>query len=230
MNIRGSIMKNKSKIKLHRHHEDQYIDEIKIRLVPRFKTSGLSGDEWRISAVMEFYRKGNKVYENCFNNMSTACSALPWFWKVADEGTDWKMVPDEIERKLCQQPGCSEPAVKFYEYKEFQISKQERNMKTPGSWEPKNIWFCKRHAHRGDSDLEDNDNNYMVLGEGNSQSSPVDEKDVAQSQLVVMEIKPPTKSCFPSHCPKCNNVMRFCAETKKAFCTNTYCKYEFYPE
>lgn len=36
----------------------QACDEIRIYTVPRYKTSGLSGDEWRISAVTEFYRKG----------------------------------------------------------------------------------------------------------------------------------------------------------------------------
>ncbi len=36
----------------------QAFDEVRIRTVPRWKESGLSGDEWRISATVEFWRKG----------------------------------------------------------------------------------------------------------------------------------------------------------------------------
>gem|GEM_PF-6705725 len=37
----------------------QAFDEIRIVTVPRYKTSGLSGDEWRISAMIQFFAKVN---------------------------------------------------------------------------------------------------------------------------------------------------------------------------
>ena len=40
------------------HHDDEWYDEIRVTTVPRFKTSGLSGDEWRRSAKVTFLRKG----------------------------------------------------------------------------------------------------------------------------------------------------------------------------
>jgi len=43
-------------------------DEIRIRTIPRYKTSGLSGDEWRISMVTEFLRKGKVVHETTAKN------------------------------------------------------------------------------------------------------------------------------------------------------------------
>lgn len=45
----------------------QAFDEIRIFTVPSYKTSGLSGDEWRISATVEFYRNGILRHtEECF--------------------------------------------------------------------------------------------------------------------------------------------------------------------
>ena len=51
---------------LHRHRDDDYLDRITVQattgahlvgyVVPRYKTSGLSGDEWRVSARMEVRR------------------------------------------------------------------------------------------------------------------------------------------------------------------------------
>lgn len=35
-----------------RHHDDEVIDRVSIDCVPRFKVSGLSGDEWRVSYVL----------------------------------------------------------------------------------------------------------------------------------------------------------------------------------
>ena len=36
----------------------QAFDEVRIVTVPRYKRSDLSGDEWRISAEIQFYRNG----------------------------------------------------------------------------------------------------------------------------------------------------------------------------
>lgn len=54
------------KMPLRRHHDDDYWDRITVRAAtgatftafirPRYKMSGLSGDEWRISAVVEIRR------------------------------------------------------------------------------------------------------------------------------------------------------------------------------
>jgi hypothetical protein len=50
-----------------RHHDDDYVDHIEIaaegiylcaHIVPRYKTSGLSGDEWRVRAQMDLFEEG----------------------------------------------------------------------------------------------------------------------------------------------------------------------------
>jgi hypothetical protein len=81
----GEKMKNKTPLR--RHHDDDYWDAVTIQsatganfrafIYPRYKTSGLSGDEWRISAIVEvrthpkeepaslgrLYHRMNKVFE-----------------------------------------------------------------------------------------------------------------------------------------------------------------------
>ena len=175
---------------LRRHDDDEYIDEIKISLVPRFKTSDMSGDEWRVSARMQFFRKGRQVWENSFGKLSTAVNALSWFFIVAPEGASGEFGPHlsrEEELKICQQPGCSEPSTRVYRFK------QVRDCPNGDVHPPKFDWeyvtaFCDRHAHRGDADLEDNDANYEVLGGGNSQASPVESRDVSPAQAVIMDL------------------------------------------
>ena len=57
--------------------EDEYIDEVSVKTIPRFKTSGLSGDVWRKSALVEFKRKGYVVWYAAFSDMETAVLAIP---------------------------------------------------------------------------------------------------------------------------------------------------------
>ncbi len=39
-------------------------DEIRLKVVPRYKTSGLSGDEWRTGVLIEFMFKGQVIEED----------------------------------------------------------------------------------------------------------------------------------------------------------------------
>ena len=48
----------------------QAFDEVRITTVPRYKMSGLSGDEWRISGKIQLLRKGKVVAEK-------GCEATP---------------------------------------------------------------------------------------------------------------------------------------------------------
>lgn len=66
---------------LRRHRDDDYVDHVEIQastgahlvgfMVPRYKTSGLSGDEWRVSAHLEARRhpKSGPVVERTFHRM-----------------------------------------------------------------------------------------------------------------------------------------------------------------
>lgn len=62
--VLNEAAKKPPKMPLRRHHDDDYWDRIdvsaegaslRVYIVPRYKTSGMSGDEWRISAVLDVF-------------------------------------------------------------------------------------------------------------------------------------------------------------------------------
>ena len=101
-----------------RHRDDDIIDEITMRVVPRYKTSGLSGDEWRVSTYVDLRRKGDVMFSRSYSDMETAAAHLPWVLKTwcEDAGQEWT---DRIEkdRSTCHQPGCAEPATVVFKLK-----------------------------------------------------------------------------------------------------------------
>lgn len=137
-------------------------DEIRIRLVPRFKQSGLSGDEWRISTAVEFYRNGELQHEeHCGGKIEYGAGMVYGMLLKAQDDAKGYFAGDGIH---CDQEGCHEHG-KFVmkiitryccgggncgQKKEYQGDQQYR-------------LFCEKHKHRGDSDLEDNDKNYVLV-------------------------------------------------------------------
>jgi hypothetical protein len=78
--LKSALEAPKAKYPLRRHHDDDYWDQIKISLgdlrlsakvVPRYKTSGLSGDQWRISVWMKIRNPhtGEILYARSFHRM-----------------------------------------------------------------------------------------------------------------------------------------------------------------
>lgn len=136
----------------------QAFDEIRITTVPRFKESYLSGDEWRISARIEFYRKGNLIHEEGAMNVQRACNYLGYLHdKAVGEGKGIFMG----EGVTCDQEGCSETDTDVYVLKEGWVENGtvKRRLMTGGEYRR----FCKRHRYRGDSHREDNDGNYEIM-------------------------------------------------------------------
>lgn len=143
--------------------DDRFIDRIEIETVPRFKTSGLSGDEWRTSVKMIAYRKGRVVLERTVGNIEYAQQLMATgdWWKEDGNSVGDPWMADD----LCDQPGCAEPWTVLYRRKSDGCGRcgavKER---TDTSFENYQA-FCERHAHRGDSSLHDADDNYEpVIG------------------------------------------------------------------
>lgn len=139
----------------------QAFDEVRIVTVPRFKQSGLSGDEWRISAKVTFYRKGNAVHEESMRDVETACNLLGWLHIKACE-TGHSLGGDDSH---CDQEGCSELATVTYR-------KVKDGCGRCGHVKPTSSGlgggvtirrFCERHRRRGDSSLDDSDDNYELM-------------------------------------------------------------------
>lgn len=161
----------------HRPHSDaEGIDEIRIKTVPRFKTSELSGDEWRVSALCEFFRKGVKVYDRSFSSLKYAIQFLPWLVHVemitgkdAPEAALFRADPDE-----CHQPGCPDKAANVYRLKKIYSDTGEGPLPNESGFEYRRS-FCVKHSHRGDCGLEDADVNYeLVKGKGGKVIAPDD--------------------------------------------------------
>ena len=151
-------------------------DEVRIRCVPRYKTSGLSGDEWRNGAVIELLHKGGVVAERFYTSMQAAIMYLPTF---IDESIT--PIPEpvlDLELKYCDQPSCRNRAVNRYKIKKLYSDRGEELAPHDYPWPYFYRQFCAVHSVRGDCGLEDSDANYeVVYGPGpdpgaNVQESP----------------------------------------------------------
>lgn len=152
--------KQKESIEGYKHkrvHADDWFDEVSITTVPRYKTSGLSGNEWRQSALVQLKRKGDVIYERRFNKVSTAAAWLSWGLMTVGETEDISHKNDDM---YCAQPGCTDLADIFYRIKKLYVPREG----IEDSYQPKSYrGFCYRHSERGDQSYEDSDDNYEVL-------------------------------------------------------------------
>ena len=141
----------------HRLDGDEWFDEVRIVTVPRFKTSGLSGNEWRTSVIVQLLRKGVVLYEKRVRDVQAAAAWLPWGLLTVGEVEDVGLPNGAY---YCAQPGCPEPVDTFYRIKQLYGREGEPvDMLKRGHWRG----FCTRHSERGDSSMEDADGNYEYM-------------------------------------------------------------------
>ena len=96
----------RNKMPLRRHRDDDYWDAIDIevsgpssvavraRIEPRYKTSGLSGDEWRISAVLTIEAAGDKAFARPFHRMRGLTEHAPGLFVESDSASAWSAESD----------------------------------------------------------------------------------------------------------------------------------------
>lgn len=149
--------------------DDEYVDEVTFRVVPRLKSSGLSGDEWRVACVVELRRKGAVIFERGYMDLESAAAHVGWLLKTWSEGPEAEALLKAQRAKdnaLCFQPGCAAVATRTFELKQ----RFSREGFVPDPERPSDTHyrraFCEEHAYRGDSDLEDSDANYGELRDG----------------------------------------------------------------
>lgn len=133
----------------------QAFDEVRIVTVPRYKESYMSGDEWRISASLQYYRKGELCHEVSYRNVETACIfAAAQYLTAIDEGKGYFA---GIDGK-CDQEGCCEPpTVKYFKKHDYSTDGEKKAESHRKSFRQ----FCDRHKKRGDCGLDDADANYQ---------------------------------------------------------------------
>lgn len=173
----------------HRRLPDwEAFDEIKMRVIPRYKTSGLSGDEWRQHVEIEFFHKGQVVYSAGSSTMEAAILLLGSHFIQQQEPIPTRVL--EVERETCDQPSCREKPVGRYLLKKLTAS--------TGEWLDMNEQslhyyrqFCTKHARRGDCSREDCDANYEPMdGLKPSDSTNVVESPSVFGGAVVLEGAP----------------------------------------
>ena len=169
-----------------RLHKFEPFDEIRIKVVPRFKTSGLSGDEWRQSAVVELMFKGEVVGEASYGSMEWAVAYLPSF--IADAGSPITETIVQMEKELCDQPSCRLPIMSKYRLKRL-TSAQGEYLDESEHTADYYRHFCGVHLRRGDCSREDCDDNYEVIdGPGPDESTNTQEPPARQVSVKVGSI------------------------------------------
>lgn len=167
-----------------RHDDDSYVDEVRIKIVERYKTSGLSGDEWRFSARIEFLRKGQVLHTRSLSDIETALKYAPWALATAYEGEGWEYAKDA---GLCMQPGCTNVAVSTYELIEDFAANGMRL--DPSDCHGQYIrCFCQRHLRRGDCGREDADSNYRVTNGPGPDAQDWTEANITESARVEIRV------------------------------------------
>lgn len=166
--------------RIHHHHQDsQVIDEVRITTVPRYKTSDLSGDEWRISAKVEYLKKGTVVRTTYACDVKTAMQDLHHNATVFDPD-NWSY-PNEDG--YCDQEGCKELATVYYSLKTTFC----QQCHTTKDAEEEYAMFCEAHSTRGDCGLVDCDDNYIPINSDGTPreftSNPPDPDVRSQSQF-----------------------------------------------
>ena len=168
-------MSTEKKLSHKRLTDFEMVDEIRIRIVPRYKTSGMSGDEWRQHTRIEFMFKGEVIREAGLSRMEGAIMALGReYLACSDDGmTDAMMALDD---KKCDQPSCQNDAIGRFEIK-HEFGRQGEDI-VQSNYYRHYRKFCSVHLRRGDCSREDCDDNYIPLGavgpndSTNTQESP----------------------------------------------------------
>lgn len=142
----------------------QPFDEIRIRIVPRWKDSELSGSEWRQSCVIEFYRNGNiEDTSSCGGKLEYGAGlAYARLLEAQDNGKGY-FASDKVH---CDQEGCHKKAQYLMKLKErFCVGGGNCGQKKEqvGFITSDHRIFCEKHKRRGNQDLEDNDANYELI-------------------------------------------------------------------
>ena len=133
----------------------QAFDEVRIVTVPRYKQSGLSGDEWRIHAEAQFFRKGRLIFSQGCRNVETACRFLSWWHASACDDGKAYFAGDGV---TCDQEGCSDPVT--VRYRRLFDYCDSAHKSTPSDVSLYRH-FCERHRTRGDCAFDDADLNYI---------------------------------------------------------------------
>ena len=137
----------------------QKFDEVRIITIPRFKESELSGDEWRISAEIQLFKKGVVIETRQFRDVETATIYVASFYRDACDGAYGET--NKVDEWSCDQEGCPEKAIKRFKIKNSYCHRCGEKSKFYSG--VNYLQFCEKHCDRGDGALLDNNDNLELI-------------------------------------------------------------------
>jgi hypothetical protein len=141
----------------------QLFDEVTIRTKPYYKTSSMSGNEWRLSTEAVAKYKGHVIWEGDMRSAPDSLEAMA----RAMHTFEFERAREELDTThLCDQEGCSDAWTHVYQVKNNACqSCGHLRPATDGVIETRPVVrkFCSRHAQRGDCGIDDAQSNYEVL-------------------------------------------------------------------
>ena len=188
-NSNGSVGESGSKptFRATKHKAQPFIDETRIRLVDRYKTSDASGNEWRYSYEMTLFWKGKLIATGVAGNMETAAASVALAvqggfqsdkcWEASDVDNPYSMAD------ICCHPGCPKKSTRKYVFKKVytktcDFSKQNDGTGYGGFVEGHE--FCDDHGQRGDCALDDANDNYVCIEGKDWNEVPVDPTKISK--------------------------------------------------
>ena len=130
----------------------EVFDRINMEVVPRYKQSELSGDEWRQHVEVTFYFKGQIVKSFSCGDMIAASMMLGWHLiNMSGEQYD-EAIPDlvrQLEETKCFQPSCCNDGNHKLYLKDLFSNTGERLDKEEKHFNYFRL-FCDKHLTRGD--------------------------------------------------------------------------------
>lgn len=133
----------------------QAFDEIRIFTVPRFKESELSGDEWRISAQIDFMRKGDVICSTQVSRVEVAAGMVYAEMMRAQDNGHGYFAGNGYH---CDQEGCKKESSVTYKLKQGYDRHHKDDVYTGALRH-----FCDQHSNRGDASLDDSMQNYEIV-------------------------------------------------------------------
>lgn len=168
----------------HKRHSDwEHFDHVEFKIVPRYKTSFMSGDEWRQHVEVTFSFKGEVIHSCGFRDMATAFHMAYGDFQRTNEAINDKVREMEC-RGYCDQPSCKNKAVSRLKIKR-EFGDRGEILDQSHVYGESYRQFCAVHIQRGDCSREDCDDNYEVIsGPGPDASTNVQE---SPSAVMVLE-------------------------------------------
>ncbi len=139
------------------HPDAERFDRVTVETVERWKESELSGDEWRFSYVVTFWRHGQAVATISAGSVEDALLQAAAKFRTVKTDDGWMGDLSEV----CCHPGCDQPWTILYHPIHAYAKGGEQLVRDP--YEGHVRGFCERHKHRGDCALDDAMHNYVEV-------------------------------------------------------------------